>query len=82
MSAMWGQGSASTHRVVRTRTSPDPPDAGGRAYTRLLRRMHVLGERAAACLKQRRRALRHAILSPSQIGTLAQAAMVLNNAWW
>lgn len=59
--------------------SPLAPDT--RAHNRLLRGIRALGERAAAELKQRWRALQHVTLSPSRIGRIAQAALVLNNSW-
>ncbi|GAA3619353.1 transposase family protein [Streptomyces chitinivorans] len=52
-----------------------------RAHNRLLRGRRALGERAAAELKQRWRALQYVTASPSRIGAIARAALVLNNAW-
>jgi hypothetical protein len=66
------------------RPHPDiasPLAADTRAHNRLLRGIRALGERAAAELKQRWRALQHVTLSPSRIGAIAQAALVLNNSW-
>ncbi|GAA0901447.1 transposase family protein [Streptomyces thermoalcalitolerans] len=66
------------------RPHPDiasPLAANTRTHNRLLRGIRALGERAAAELKQRWRALQHVTLSPSRIGAIAQAALVLNNAW-
>ncbi|MFP8887476.1 MULTISPECIES: hypothetical protein [Streptomyces] len=66
------------------RPHPDiasPLAADTRAHNRLLRGIRALGERAAAELKQRRRALQHVTLRPSRIGTTAQASLVLNNTW-
>jgi hypothetical protein len=60
---------------------PSPMNSDNRALNRLLRCVRALGERAAAELKQRWRALKHVTLSPSRIGAIAQAALVLNNAW-
>lgn len=60
---------------------PSPLTSDNRAHNRLLRCVRVLGERAAAELKQRWRALKHITLSPGRIGAIAQAALVLNNAW-
>ncbi|NJQ05570.1 IS5/IS1182 family transposase, partial [Streptomyces lonarensis] len=40
-----------------------------------------LGERAAAELKQRWRALQHVTLSPNRIGAITKAALVLNGSW-
>lgn len=66
------------------RPHPDissPMTSDNRARNRLLRSTRALGERAAAELKQRWRALKHITLSPGRIGAIAQAALVLNNAW-
>ncbi|WP_329088026.1 MULTISPECIES: transposase family protein [unclassified Streptosporangium] len=52
-----------------------------RTFNSLLRRMRALGERAAAELKQRWRTLQHVTLSPSRIGDIARAALVLNRIW-
>ena len=41
----------------------------------------ALGERAAAELTQRWRTLGHITLSPSRIGDIARATVVLNNRW-
>ncbi|MFW6694742.1 transposase family protein [Streptomyces sp. MAR4 CNX-425] len=60
---------------------PEPLCADNRSHDRLLRGLRAVGERAAATLKQRWRALQHITLSPSRIGTIAQAALVLNNTW-
>jgi hypothetical protein len=43
--------------------------------------LRALGERAAAELKERWRTLKHATLSPSRIGDIARAALVLNEIW-
>ena len=59
---------------------PSPMTSDNRAHNRLLRCVRALGERAAAELKQRWRALKHITLSPGRIGAIAQAALVLNNA--
>lgn len=47
----------------------------------LIRRIRALGERAAAELKQRWRTLQHVTLSPSRIGDITRAALVLNRIW-
>ncbi|MFF5161527.1 transposase family protein [Streptomyces sp. NPDC000348] len=52
-----------------------------RTTNALLRSVRALGERAAAELKQRWRALQHVTLSPSRIGAIARAALVLNGTW-
>jgi hypothetical protein len=45
-----------------------------------MRGIRALGERTAAELKERWRALKHVTLSPSRIGDIARAALVLNGA--
>ncbi|MBK3384649.1 hypothetical protein [Streptomyces cavernae] len=50
-------------------------------FNTLLRHVRALGERTAAELKQRWRALQHVTLSPSRIGDIARAALVLNGIW-
>jgi len=60
---------------------PSPLTSDNRAHNRLLRCVRALGERAAGELKQRWRTLKHVTLSPSRIEAIAQAALVLNNAW-
>ncbi|MGW1888263.1 transposase family protein [Streptomyces sp. NPDC001970] len=47
----------------------------------LIRHIRALGERTAAELKERWRALKHISLSPSRIGDIARAALVLNKQW-
>ncbi|MFJ5840901.1 transposase family protein [Streptomyces shenzhenensis] len=49
-----------------------------RTTNNLIRGVRALDERAAAELKQRRRTLQHVTLSPSRIGDIARAALVLN----
>lgn len=73
------QASASTPPVHADR--PQPLCTDNRTHDRLLRGLRAIGERAAATLKPRWRALQCITLSPSRIGTIAQAALVLNNAW-
>ncbi|MFE6158609.1 transposase family protein [Streptomyces sp. NPDC056486] len=58
-----------------------PLSADNHTHDRLLRGLRAIGERAAADLKQRWRALQYVTLSPSRVGIIAQAALVLNNAW-
>ncbi|WP_326594851.1 transposase family protein [Streptomyces sp. NBC_01803] len=60
---------------------PSPLAIDNRTHNRLLRSTRSLGERAAAELKQRWRALQHVTISPTRIGTIAKAALVLNNSW-
>jgi len=66
------------------RRHPDlPGDIGisNQPYNKLLRGLRFPGERAMAVLKQPWRTLQHVTLNPSRIGAIAQAALVLNNAW-
>nr|WP_157996948.1 transposase family protein [Streptomyces otsuchiensis] len=60
---------------------PSPLAADHRTHNQLLRDTRGLGERAAAELKQRWRALQHIALSPSRIGAITKAALVLNSSW-
>jgi hypothetical protein len=55
--------------------------ADTRTTNTLIRDLRALGERAAAELKERWRALKHVSLSPSRIGDIARAALVLNGIW-
>ncbi|WP_406415789.1 hypothetical protein [Streptomyces sp. NBC_00842] len=50
-------------------------------FNTLLRHVRALGERTAAELKQRWRTQQHITLSPSRIGGIARAALVLNGIW-
>jgi hypothetical protein len=52
-----------------------------RTTNTLIRDLRALGERAAAELKERWRALKRVTLSPSRIGDIARAALVLNGNW-
>jgi hypothetical protein len=52
-----------------------------RSTNTLIRDLRALGERAAAELKERWRVLKHVTLSPSRIGDIARAALVLNETW-
>uniref|UniRef100_UPI0021CCC862 transposase family protein n=1 Tax=Streptomyces sp. TRM49041 TaxID=2603216 RepID=UPI0021CCC862 len=49
-----------------------------RMFNTLVRHVRALGERTAAELKQRWRTLQYVTLSPSRIGDIARAALVLN----
>ncbi|WP_455567565.1 hypothetical protein [Streptomyces chitinivorans] len=53
-------------------------DTDRRTMNNLVRGVRELGERTAAELKQCWRALQHVIFSPSRIGDIARAALVLN----
>jgi hypothetical protein len=55
--------------------------ADTRSTNALIRDLRALGERAAAELKERWRALKHVTLSPSRIGDITRAALVLNENW-
>ncbi len=55
--------------------------ADTRTTNTLIRDLRALGERAAAELKERWRALKHVTVSPSRIGDIARAALVLNQIW-
>jgi hypothetical protein len=52
-----------------------------RMFNTLVRHVRALGERTAAELKQRRRTLQYVTLSPSRIGDIVRAALVLNGIW-
>ena len=62
---------------VPRRTDGIPLHVDQRAYNRLLRGLCCLGERGFALLIERRKALRHATMSPSRITNLARAVFVL-----
>jgi hypothetical protein len=55
--------------------------ADTRTTNTLIRDSRALGERAVAELKERWRALKDVSLSPSRIGDIARAPLVLNNIW-
>lgn len=55
--------------------------ADTRTRNNLIRGIRAPGERAAAELKQRRRALQRVTISPSRIGDIARAALALNAIW-
>ncbi|GAB2809628.1 hypothetical protein GCM10027073_47670 [Streptomyces chlorus] len=55
--------------------------ADTRATNALIRNVRALGERTAAELEQRRHALQHVTLSPSRIGDITRAALVLDRHW-
>jgi DDE superfamily endonuclease len=54
-------------------------DIDTRTYNKLLRALRCLGERGFALLSQRWRTLQHVTISPSRIGDLAKAALVLTH---
>ncbi|MFB7329637.1 transposase family protein [Streptomyces sp. NPDC056190] len=55
--------------------------ADTRTTNTLIRDLRALGERTAAELKERWRALKRVTLSPSRIGDIARDALVLNGNW-
>lgn len=65
----------------RPGSSHDALHVDNRTFNQLLRGVRALGERAAAELKERWRALKHITLSPNRIGRIVQAALALNFAW-
>lgn len=71
------------HTPTRKRPgqSHDAVHIDNRTHNRIQRATRALGERAAAELKQRWRALKHITLSPSRIGQITKAALVLNLTW-
>ncbi len=70
------------HTLLRPHSDISSPlAADNRTHNQLLRDTRGLGERAAAELKQRWRALQHIALSPSGIGAITKAALVLNSSW-
>lgn len=69
-----GQG---VHTPVKQPADGSELDLDTRIRNMLLRSLRCLGERGCALLTQRWRTLRHVTLSPSKIGKIAQAALVL-----
>lgn len=65
----------------RPGSSHDALHVDNRTFNQLLRGVRALGERAAAELKERWRALKHIALSPNRIGRIVQAALAINLAW-
>jgi hypothetical protein len=61
--------------------SADTLHADTRTHNALLRGLRALGERTAAELKERWRTLKYVTISPSRIGDIARAALVLNGQW-
>ena len=66
---------------IPVRQAPGGPelDIGARTRNALQRSLRCLGERGFALLNQRWRALRHVTASPSKIGDIARAALVLTH---
>ena len=67
--------------LIPTRHSPDKPelDIDARPRNALQRSLRRLGERGFALLTGRWRTLRHITASPSKIGAIARAALVLTH---
>lgn len=65
------------HNPIKQPTGDHPLDADNRTYNTLLRGLRSLGERSFALLTQRWRTLGHITASPSKIGPIIQAALVL-----
>jgi hypothetical protein len=64
---------------VKQPTDGQVLDIDTRTYNMLLRALRCLGERGFALLTQRWRTLRHITASPSKIGDIARAALVLTH---
>jgi DDE superfamily endonuclease len=67
------------HIPLRDPSGNGEPDTGTRTYNALQRSLRCLGERGFALLTGRWRALQHITLSPSKIGDIARAALVLTH---
>jgi hypothetical protein len=65
------------HTLVKQPADGHKLDVDTRTYNMLLRSLRCLSERGLALLTQRWRALQHVTASPSRIGDLAKAALVL-----
>lgn len=64
--------------VKQSRRSP-PHDPDTRTYNALLRGLRCLGERGFALLTRRWRAPQHCTTSPTKIGHIVKAALVLTH---
>jgi hypothetical protein len=67
------------HTPIRQPTDNQMLSPDNRTYNRLLRALRCLGERGFALLKGRWRTLQHITVSPSKIGDIARAALVLTH---
>jgi DDE superfamily endonuclease len=67
------------HIPLRDPSGTGEPDTGTRTRNALQRSLRCLGERGFALLTGRWRALQHITLSPSKIGDIARAALVLTH---
>ena len=65
----------------RPGTSYEALHVDNRTYNQLLRGVRARGERTAAALTQRWRALKYITLNPHRIGRITKAALVLNLTW-
>jgi hypothetical protein len=65
------------HTPIKQPAGDQVLDVDNRTYNALLRGLRCLGERGFAVLTGRWRALHHTTASPSKIGTIVQAALVL-----
>jgi hypothetical protein len=67
------------HTPVKQPADGRELDIDTRTRNALLRSLRCLGERGFALLEQCRRTLRHVSLSPSRVGDIAKAALVLTH---
>jgi hypothetical protein len=67
------------HTPVKQPSDGSELDINTRTRNDLLRSLRCLGERGFALLEQRWRALQHVSLSPSRVGAIAKAALVLTH---
>lgn len=67
------------HTPVKQPSDGQVLDVDNRAYNALLRGLRCLGERGFAVLTGRWRVLRHITASPSRIGDIVKAALVLTH---
>jgi hypothetical protein len=67
------------HIPLRQPSGGPEPDIGARTRNAIQRSLRCLGERGFALLNQRWRTLQHVTASPSKIGDIASAALVLTH---
>jgi hypothetical protein len=67
------------HTPVKQPADGRELDIDTRTMNTLLRSLRCLGERGFALLEQRWRTLQHVFLSPSRVGDIAKAALVLTH---
>jgi hypothetical protein len=75
----YGSAGIGVHTPVKHHADGQILDVDNRAYNALLRGLRCLGERGFAVLTGRWRALRHITVSPSRIGRIVKAALVLTH---